>query len=833
MQPLRRKPLAVFVIFILTSTDNNPLSLINTMSEGDNRSQQSAAVPPKKELEKYCYSDSLSERGLREMFERHGLTPNQNRLSEYGDARYEVCDNEKVTEGIIQCLLEYFPDAATPTDDGWTPLHTLCSNKNVTLDIIKLLVDAAPESVRSVDNDGWMPGGMPLHCLCENEEVDEATAVLILKFLLEKHPEAVRHANDGGYLPIHYACWWRSPEFCQELIDAYPDSVRSVDNYECTPLHHLCDNNQVDDTAAMQVLKLLIDKYPEAVWHPNDGGFLPIHYACRWRSPEFCQELIDAYPDSVRSVTGNGCTPLYYLCHNRKVDEAATVEILKLLIEESPDSVRHADNRGNLPIHYASRRGSLELCRVLIEAYPASERITDAAGNLPLHNACEQNSLATVEYLYGLYPDAVRGAADGLYPIHAAIAGIEDRDDPTAAVEIVQFLQDCDPNQKLLQFEGKSLLHFACEQQYDDSSIEAGLQLIKVLFDAHPEAIFSVSNDGNMPLHCLCENEEVDEAAAIQILKFLLEKHPEAVRHANDNGNLPIHMLCENEEVDEAAAIHILKFLLEKHPEAARHANNKGRLPIHIAAGTKSPEFCRVLIEAYPGSVRVTNAKGLLPLHYACKRRYNDSNIKAGIQVIKILFDAHPEEIRNNRIASRIHRRHQQVQAFINGELVYARQATNHRLMTTPDDNGQLPLHTALENNVRLGSIKLLVKGNPYAIRSIDDTCALPLHVACEHHNSACVVQYLLDLDARILKAVDYDNNTALHYACRGAKHNTIAMLLEKYDAALVSKRNAHGKLPIDLLWESNAVEDRDSVEYTGSVFQLVRANPEMIQSAI
>ena len=64
------------------------------------------------------------------------------------------------------------------------------------------------------------------------------------------------------------------------------------------------------------------------------------------------------------------------------------------------------------------------------------------------------------------------------------------------------------------------------------------------------------------------------------------------------------------------------------------------------------------------------------------------------------------------------------------------------------------------------------------------------------------------------------------------AKYNTIALLL-KCEAASVSQRNAHGKLPIDLLWESNEVSDRESVEYMESIFQLVRAYPEMIQSAI
>jgi len=58
-------------------------------------------------------------------------------------------------------------------------------------------------------------------------------------------------------------------------------------------------------------------------------------------------------------------------------------------------------------------------------------------------------------------------------------------------------------------------------------------------------------------------------------------------------------------------------------------------------------------------------------------------------------------------------------------------------------------------------------------------------------------------------------------------------MLLEKYHAASVSKRNAQKKLPIDFLWESNEVEDRESVEYTESVFRLLKAYPEMMMNCM
>ena len=144
--------------------------------------------------------------------------------------------------------------------------------------------------------------------------------------------------------------------------------------------------------------------------------------------------------------------------------------------------------------------------------------------------------------------------------------------------------------------------------------------------------------------------------------------------------------------------------------------------------------------------------------------------------------------------------------------------------MTTPDEMGQLPLHTVLQNNVTLGSVKLLLKGNPPALQTRDNSDTFPLHIACEHHDSPNVVQYL----AQQLLAL-WMVKEVLHLACRGAKYETIAMLLERYDAVSVSKRNAHKKLPIDLLWESNQVQDRESIEYIESVFRLLKAFPELL----
>ena len=474
---------------------------------------------------------------------------------------------------------------------------------------------------------------------------------------------------------------WRKKLFEQCKSDSLSEEgIREI--IEChglTPNNHqeedyefflaACDNDRVTEG----IVRCLLEYFPNAANYTDEDGQTPLHFACSnfYVTLNIIQLLIEAAPDSVRSIDNEGWLPLHWLCVNDKVG----IHIWGFLIQKHPAAVRHADNRGRLPIHIAAAWGrSPEFCRVLIEAYPGSEKVTNANGALPLHSACYRNTVAMVEYLYRQYPGAITTTTGGLYPIQAAVEGIELRDNPETALEIVQFLLDRDPNVKLQTCEGMSLLHYACGQEY------------------------------------------------------------------------------------------------------------------------------------------------------------NDSNIEAGIQMIKIIYNAHPEAIEDNRIVSGIEGYHQEVQVFLHIQLGHARQAKVHRLMTTPDINGQLPLHKALRNDSAcFGSIKLLVKGNPAALQSADNRGRLPLHIACMHHDSVRVIQYLVGLDATTLDAVDRHGNTALHLASRGARYETIALLLDEFDAVSVSKRNTNEKLPIDLLLESDEVLNRECIEYTESVFRLLRANPEMI----
>ncbi len=399
---------------------------------------------------------------------------------------------------------------------------------------------------------------------------------------------------------------------------------------------------------------------------------------------------------------------------------------------------------------------------------------------------------------------------------------------------------------------GGTVLHYACLNK----SITRGM--MQLLIDADPTNLRKGDTSDNTPLHTLCRVEQ-DAFIAMEILKLFLENYPEAARHATENGyrSLPIHFASESKSPE------FCKVLIEAYPGSERIADDQGRLPLHYACAGGAVDAVEFLHKLYPDAINHADTSGCYPIHFAIQRLRHigtlqtdleslkyllvcDPNVKLqkwhgcsllhyaclyatiGEASVAIIYDAHPEAIEDDVIEEDFHDYDDQVQAFIRTERGYALQAKNLRFMMTPDEMGQLPLHVALQNNVRLGSIKLLVKGNPSALRNLDNNFALPLHIACEHHDSASVIQHLIDLDMRTLRAEDNDNNTVLHYACRGAKYDTIALLLKNYDAISVSKRNAQKKLPIDLLCESSAVEDRDSIEYTQSVFRLLRAYPEM-----
>ena len=270
-----------------------------------------------------------------------------------------------------------------------------------------------------------------------------------------------------------------------------------------------------------------------------------------------------------------------------------------------------------------------------------------------------------------------------------------------------------------------------------------------------------------------------------------------------------------------------MKYLSEVFPESINAADGEGFFPIHRAAdgdGNEKAEIVSFLLasDAACASNATNTIRRILPLHLACG--YNDTR---DVKVVQPLFDAYPEGIHTNdrdgntpldlaRELAAQNQNNSTVVNFLEAQLAFVR------------DMSAINLHYALRNNASLGSIKLLVRGNPAMLQAADHQGILPLHVACEF-STADVVQFLVEHDGSCLNAFDESKNSPLHYACGGGNCGVVKYLLEGCISS-VSERNADNKLPIHLLCDVDREKvDHDSPEYVESIWLLLLAHPEAV----
>ena len=145
----------------------------------------------------------------------------------------------------------------------------------------------------------------------------------------------------------------------------------------------------------------------------------------------------------------------------------------------------------------------------------------------------------------------------------------------------------------------------------------------------------------------------------------------------------------------------------------------------------------------------------------------------------------------------------------------------------TPDENGRLLLHLALQDDdVSFGTIKLLLEKNPDAVSVRDSRGMLPIHIASEFKDLDSV-KWLMDASgADVLAICDSNQEYPLHLACPAGKCKTASHFLQRSTVS-ISSRNCDGKLPIDLLVESDC--EKVEPDYVEAIWLMIRANPDML----
>ena len=297
---------------------------------------------------------------------------------------------------------------------------------------------------------------------------------------------------------------------------------------------------------------------------------------------------------------------------------------------------------------------------------------------------------------------------------------------------------------------------------------------------------------GLLPIQVAVSNHS-PEFCCVLVVAF-----PESIIR-EDVSDVPLLVfVLQSPDIDDGVSNALLKTILENRPDMILQFRWNTCSVLHLIARTiipRSLELCRILIDEFPelGLASQRDRNGDTPLLVACKCT-TESNWRSALEVIKFLHDRCPEAIYTLDV-DELDEAAAEVAAFLNLQLHYARIARDSELVTTPNEDGDLPIHCALYARVALGTIKLLVNANI-------STLLIPTR----------------------------NGNTLLHEACRLGDYGLIEILLTRYPTEQVHTQNLLGELPIQVLIESNTNEP-ESAEHLSSIFLLLRASPAVLMN--
>ena len=103
--------------------------------------------------------------------------------------------------------------------------------------------------------------GIALLYVCANERI----TLGIIQCFIENFPRSVRAGTLIGKTPLYLVCRNKhvTADIVRCLINKYEDALPLQDENGDSPLFHLCMNDELDESVAEDILKLILEKRPE------------------------------------------------------------------------------------------------------------------------------------------------------------------------------------------------------------------------------------------------------------------------------------------------------------------------------------------------------------------------------------------------------------------------------------------------------------------------------------------------------------------------------------------------------------------------------------------
>ena len=702
-------------------------------------------------------------------------------------------------ENVLMSIINADPGSLKSRDKfGHIPLHH-AAEKGASLQVIKLLHEEYPEGITSISDDK----SLPLHCALLHEDASEEA----IRFFLMQNPDAANAKTHDGWLPLHCAAEFHgSREIISMLYSANPDGIKERDDAGKTPLHWAVEKN-----SSLEVIEFLLEEYPDALLVKDRQGRLPLH-----------------------------------LCVSR---EDCQIEILRALLDFDADltktAVKTKMNGGLLPLHCASQaQASGQIIKILCGHDKLGATALDDNNMLALHHAAESpiRSVSVIDELLKLNPAGVLAPnKTKMTPLHCAL-------NSDAPLLVVKRLLDGPVARQgsKPQTSGHQSSAAAAKGNHGNYPIHiaamksSDVGVITALYEAFPKGMYEKNASGARPLHLAAESSQNPKVIAL-----LVEKYADLMKHAQ-------HYQLK---VDPTAS----KF------KGAADEDSKGMLPLHYATAFNSNAAVVQSILDLNRKAIDKFCQGKLPIHWAISSPDHSSSGQSGLtkrpslEIVKMLLDLHPggihtrDQIRDKgkekdvceeRTGGKgdgddlVGKEHVKgggtplhwasICAESSPELIsFLIKIDPSIAKKAKDDQGQCPIHWAMEANVLPEDAMLyLVNASGEALKTFDKKGKYPLHYALENGAPLAVIDVLLDRAPEACRARDSNGKQALHSACSNDSScclSVITRLLE-INTRAASEEDVKGRSPLHLCAERPSV-DLDVVQ------ALFDAAPEMIQN--
>lgn len=268
---------------------------------------------------------------------------------------------------------------------------------------------------------------------------------------------------------------------------------------------------------------------------------------------------------------------------------------------------------------------------------------------------------------------------------------------------------------------------------YNNTSLDD----IKAVLDIAPHLVEVRDQHTNCNIiHMACKGR-----APLSVMKLLVSRFPEGLKTPNDGGRLPLHNFC-------SASTDVAQFLVESYPEALRMKDEHGNLPLHDTIGEEkaSLDAIKIMTESYPEALKVSNGcspivdTGNLPNHVALSR------LHVKLDVVKYLAKMCPESLLITNHEGRL-----PVQVYLDH---WDRSENDDAIFFESFFGGGFALHQALEWNVPLPMLKIILKNNPgdiYVPNTQDEHKYKAAHVAALNYTQIDGLYLVLREDPSLL----------------------------------------------------------------------------------